>query len=122
MFPVIRYSIRVGVLIRAGHTKVVMMYIDDEEEAIACFGEMTNDCVAVTSITIDEEECAGLTYNKSKIMVEARPGSDTLVHEVGHTKGLYDLEATVYRRIMNPTSSSSNCRVIASEKNDYEDL
>lgn len=95
--------------------------IDDNAEAVACFDAMTRDCVALTSITYDGKSCTGLSRG-SKIIISASPGSDTLVHEVGHTAGLDDLNPTVYRRIMNYVSSDSNCRVIASERDSYEGL
>jgi len=96
--------------------------IDDRTEALACFDAMTNDCVAVTSITIDEVPYTGATNNRSEIMISAIANSATLVHEVGHLADLGDLDPTVDRRIMNGVADASKCRVIASEKDNYEGL
>ncbi len=83
--------------------------------------DMTKDCAAATSITIDGEECAGCEAG-GKIIIADDASSLALVHEVGHKATLSDINPTVYRRIMNYVADSSNCRVIASERDEYEGL
>lgn len=90
-------------------------------EAAYCIIDMTRDGAAATSITIGGEECGGCEGD-GKIIIADTASSTALVHEVGHTAGLIHLEPTVYCRIMNDVVYSSNCRVIASERDEYEGL